>query len=378
MNLTSVSFELVFFTSGLALILFYQWYQWRRDLARLAQLPQPAPLPALEAWARLPTVSVLVPAWNEASHLPRLAQSFHALRYPHKELVLVAGGEDGSFSLAQSLAGQDVLVLEQTPGEGKQRALRKGLTLCSGEVIFLTDADCFLEDEPFERTLLPLLEGEAVATGSRCPLSAQIRIPFIVYQWLLHEYGAWRNPPYLQGLEGRNAALHRHILDKLGGFQHPAPIGTDAALAARLAAAGIRIRYLPASRMQTEHPYQVSAYLRQQSRWQRNLLLHGSPAQRRGYAAIYLARSLLALASLAGAFTLLCPFRLLTAAWGLLVIFGLTSRLRYLEVGRRTLPATFEILPPNPIQVIGFMAVEYLAWLRLWWDYFFEIRRWSW
>ena len=123
-------------------------------------------MPPLDAWPELPLVSVLVAAWNEAAHINRHIESFLALRYPNKELVLCAGGNDGTLDLAYACAGPQVELLPQAPGEGKQRALARSFHQARGEVIFLTDADCELADEPFERTLWPVIGyGEQVATG---------------------------------------------------------------------------------------------------------------------------------------------------------------------------------------------------------------------
>ena len=85
---------------GLVGVAFYNWRQWQKDKAFLAVRSEPEPLPPLETWPELPLVSVLVAAWNESEHIDRHIQSFLALRYPHKELVLCAGGNDDTYERA--------------------------------------------------------------------------------------------------------------------------------------------------------------------------------------------------------------------------------------------------------------------------------------
>ena len=93
-----------------------------------------------------------------------------ATRIAYKELILCAGGPDGTYHLAKTFTSAQVLVFEQKPGEGKQRALQRCFEQSHGVVIFLTDADCLLEDRVFERTLYPLVvEGKDAATGTWRP-----------------------------------------------------------------------------------------------------------------------------------------------------------------------------------------------------------------
>ena len=68
------------FLFGLICILWVQWRLWQKDKALLARVKSTPPLPALETWPRLPRVSVLVAAWNEADNIERHIQSFMDLR----------------------------------------------------------------------------------------------------------------------------------------------------------------------------------------------------------------------------------------------------------------------------------------------------------
>ena len=107
-----------------------------------------------------PEVSVLVAAWDEKDSIRDHVESFLALRYPQKRLVLCAGGDDGTYEIADGYAGQNVVVLRQPPGEVKQRTLQRCLDQGARGIVFLTDADCLMTDEAFERTLKPIVSGE--------------------------------------------------------------------------------------------------------------------------------------------------------------------------------------------------------------------------
>src|SRR5205823_4146563 len=106
----------------------------------------------------------------EADLLAQHIESVLVLSYPDKEYILSAGGSDGTYAIARRYEERGVVVLEQQPGEGKQRALRQCFRQATGEIIFFTDADCLLDDESFERLIIPLANGEAeAATGTARP-----------------------------------------------------------------------------------------------------------------------------------------------------------------------------------------------------------------
>ena len=225
---------------------------------------------------RAEKVSVLVAAWNEADAIDRCIKSITSLSYHHKELVVCAGGDDGTYDSARQHENGSVRVLKQAPREGKQRALRRCLTASTGEIIFLTDADCVLTDEVFESTLEPILDGrEVAATGSYEPLAEQRDLPLVTYQWAIQLYGRIHADAYSAGLLGANCAVRRADLERSGGFDAEAPTGTDYVLARTLSRAGHRLRSMPASAVATHFESSARGYLRQRARWLRNLLLHG-------------------------------------------------------------------------------------------------------
>lgn len=261
---------------GLAAIAVHNWRLWQRDKAFLAQKADPPPLPPLREWPALPTVSVLVAAWNEAEHIERHIASFLALRYPHKELVLCAGGEDGTYDIARRCADARVQVLRQMPGEGKQRALARSFPQTTGEIIFLTDADCLLDDEAFERTLLPLAGDQTtVATGMSQPLPEQRFHPLAQYQWSNDIVWAAQMSDQANGILGRNCALLRTTIRDIGAFSAHACTGTDYVMSQQLREQGYTIRAVPGSHVKTHYPTSSLEYLHMWRRWNKNLLVHG-------------------------------------------------------------------------------------------------------
>ena len=120
-----------------------------------------------------PLVSLLVAAWNEEHNIHPFLNSFLKLAYSNKELILIAGGDDKTYARASSLEHPQIILLEQQKGEGKFRALKRGLNLAKGSIIYLTDADCRLTTEVFFSVVEPIIkEKESIVTGRFRPLEA--------------------------------------------------------------------------------------------------------------------------------------------------------------------------------------------------------------
>jgi cellulose synthase/poly-beta-1,6-N-acetylglucosamine synthase-like glycosyltransferase len=300
---------------GISAVLGWNFVLWRRDCQYLKKLLQSQPQ-KLPPGADRPKVSVLLPAWNEARYVEACIRSILALRYPEKELVICAGGADGTFAICSRFAGEGVIVLEQMPGEGKQGALRRCFEVSSGEILYLTDADSVLDDECLESTLAALLlEDEAAAAGCWQPFKSEQGHPCVSYQWASHLRYQAALPDGAETLDGRNSAIRREALLAAGGFQNEAAIGTDYVLSQRLKAAGYRIRSVLASRVQTGYPHEFKDYLQQGSRWYRNRLMQGYKFKQWRDVAVSLWSAGASIFMLSGSIALLLRWRALGAVW---------------------------------------------------------------
>lgn len=330
---------------------------WHHDRALARRLS--AEQTAIPPLSRTPRVSVLVAAWNERTHIDAHIRSFLALRYPAIELVLCAGGSDETLAHARAYTSERVIVLEQHPDEGKQRALARCFEQARGELIYLTDADCRYDDEALIRLLAPLIqEGEAAATGRSRPLDDQMDRALPRYLWAADVASSARSPRYSDGLLGRNAAVTRAALERSGGLDFVARTGTDYHLAQRLRRQGSAIRLVGDSIVASEYPETLRVYRQKQSRWLRNLLLHS-----RSYGATDdLRRTLQTVVT--GAAMVIAPLsalllgRSVLVLWSLLVAHAVSAKLRYIyfsaRLHRRLVPTRL-LLALVPLTVIDFL-----------------------
>jgi cellulose synthase/poly-beta-1,6-N-acetylglucosamine synthase-like glycosyltransferase len=353
--------------------LIFNLRQWRLDLKRIHRLEAsrtkipPLDLPADQA----PGVSFLVAAWNEESTLRSCIEAIQRLSYPNFQILLCAGGTDGTWKIASKFSDPRLVLIAQRPGDGKQESLQRCLEKASGKIVYLLDAGGFITSGAFARILGPILSGdEQVVTGSPCtPIPEQIKNPFVASQCASQVYTSVYQPQYSSGLLGANSAILRQAVDQAGGFNAAFRTGGDYDLGKRLLRQQKRIRYEVEASFPIEFHTDVRGYLRQQARWIRNVAVHGlrfgayrEVASSLSCSLVGFAMLLLPCLALMLAFTRISATagRVLAAIWMCAFLHGFFSRLRYLRVAERWLGVRFpqRVLAWLPL----FLLIDFVAW----------------
>lgn len=107
-----------------------------------------------------PTVSIIVPAHNEAAVIENKVRNLAALRYPEK-LITVVIALDGCSDTTQALAeaalrdapSQRIVLHEYQPNIGKVAVLNDQITRSQSEIVALTDASAMIDSEAIIRAV---------------------------------------------------------------------------------------------------------------------------------------------------------------------------------------------------------------------------------
>jgi glycosyltransferase involved in cell wall biosynthesis len=139
----------------------------------LARIPVPS-APASAAPKPRPALSVVVPCYNESGALAelyaRVTKAAMAAVGESYEFVLVDdGSRDGTWGSIASLVATDphVLGIRLSRNYGQQLALSAGLRECSGELVFIIDADMQDPPELLSDMMRVIGEGADVVYGQR-------------------------------------------------------------------------------------------------------------------------------------------------------------------------------------------------------------------
>lgn len=119
------------------------------------------PMPA--AGVRRPSVSVVIPAKNEAGNLPWVLPRIPDLV---DEVILVDGlSSDETVAVARMVRTDVVVIHERRRGKGV--ALRSGFEAARGDLIIMLDADCSMDPAEIPEYLRLLDQGFDMVKGSR-------------------------------------------------------------------------------------------------------------------------------------------------------------------------------------------------------------------
>jgi chlorobactene glucosyltransferase len=232
-----------------ALFAVRSWDNYRR-WPLLPDVPAPAPVP---------TVSIVIPARDEAENVLRLLPSLLCLEPAPIEILVV---DDHSRDRTAAVAsGFGVRVLESTEPpagwSGKNWACQLGSRAARGEWLLFTDADTWHAPRSLGLALAAAVAERAdllsVLTGQECrSLWERLVLPFAYSHYFAAGGPAWANDDRAPSAlaNGQYLLVRRAAYDRVGGHQAVrASLGEDVDFARLLRRAGGRVRVYRAEQL---------------------------------------------------------------------------------------------------------------------------------
>jgi dolichol-phosphate mannosyltransferase len=125
----------------------------------------------MAADARVNTLSVVIPAYNEARFIGALLEKIQAvdlapLGYGMEVIVVDDCSQDRTAEIASAVPGVRLIRMERNGGKG--RAVRAGIAAAAGDLLIIQDADLEYDPRDYVPMMRALLEGRAdIVYGSR-------------------------------------------------------------------------------------------------------------------------------------------------------------------------------------------------------------------
>lgn len=233
-----------------------------------------------QAGAQAPSVSIIVPAYNEGTMIAAVLESLLAIDYPNFEIVVVDdGSSDRTYLHALPFQRRrpevECRVLAK-PNGGKFDALNHGIAHARGEFVVCIDGDSLLHPQALKHCIARFADPRvgAVAGNVRVanrgtPWSAMQALEYIA------GYGLAKRAQSAAGVvtivPGPLGAFRKSALEAVQGYDGDS-FAEDFDLTVKLLGAGWHVVYEPRAMVLTEAPERTLELLRQRYRWTRGSL----------------------------------------------------------------------------------------------------------
>lgn len=221
-----------------------------------------------ESARSFPSVSLIIPAYNEEEHISETIRAVKALSYPGGLEVVVI--DDGSLdNTAERAEAEGVRVVRQD-NAGKAAALNRGISEVKGEIVGCVDADSYPAEDVLLK-MIPFFDDHMVAAVTSSVL-VRDAISFLQkLQELEYLLIAWNRKllDYLNSVyvtPGPLSLYRKSVLEELGGFDERV-LTEDIEIAWRLQKSRYRIRMALAAKVYTTVPSSFRSWWRQRLRW---------------------------------------------------------------------------------------------------------------
>ena len=228
-------------------------------------------------------VSVMVPAHNESIVIRKTVLALLNFDYPKDRYEVIVINDNSSDNSAQVLSGiqakypdRKLIVLNtdnQLGGKGKSNALNIALSVASGSVIAIYDAD----NTPAPDALRILVEnlmaddklGAVIGKFRTRNRNASLLTRFVNIETLAYQCMNQAGRFYffkLCTIPGTNYVIRRSIINQMGGWDTKA-LSEDTEISFRLYRMGYYIKFMPLAVTWEQEPQKLKQWFKQRTRW---------------------------------------------------------------------------------------------------------------
>lgn len=220
-----------------------------------------------------PTVTIIVPCYNEEKTVLNTIDSLLELDYPKDKLEIIVvdnASKDGTWNVLQNLEKNSQIRIFQETKVGKHNALNKGLENTQTEFVGCLDADSTVHPESLKRIMSYFVNDDTMAVAP----SIVVRNPKNILQYAQRaEYDmAHYNKKMLAFLGGIHVTpgpfsiFRKTVFDKIGIYKK-AHHTEDQEIALRMQKNGLKIDHCPDAYVYTGSPNSIPKLYRQRVRW---------------------------------------------------------------------------------------------------------------
>ena len=198
-----------------------------------------------------PTLSVVVPAYNEEATLAGIVQKLLALPQLLEVIIVDDCSRDNTAAVAEKLTATDsrIKFARHENNAGKTEALKTGFALTRGDIVIVQDADLEYDPTEIPAVIKPILQGHAdVVYGSRFLVRKATRVLYF-YHFLANKVLTFSSNMLTNlnmtdvetGYKAFRGEIIRNMIIKSSGF------GFEIEVTAKIAKLGCAVYEVPIS-----------------------------------------------------------------------------------------------------------------------------------
>ena len=217
----------------------------------------------------LPSVSIIIPAYNEEENIAATIRKVAAFDYPKDLLELLVVDDGSKDKTAETARSEGVTVLTK-PNGGKAAALNYGIRLAQGEIVGCVDADSYPESGAL-LSMVPYFNEPTVAAVTSSVLVKDAKNYLERLQEMEYLLIAWGRKllDYVHSVyvtPGPLSLYRKKAVDQVGGFDTKV-LTEDIEIAWKLKSAGYDVRMALNARVYTKAPRSFKKWWNQRLRW---------------------------------------------------------------------------------------------------------------
>ena len=212
----------------------------------------------------MPSLSVIVPAWNAEKNLALCLRSLtrQVLSKGSYEVILV---DDGSTDQTAEIARRFPVVYHYQENQGPAAARNAGVFLAKGDLIFFTDADCVPDPNWLEEMAAPFARPEVTAVKGVYRTEQKDIVARFAQVEFEERFRMLEQRESIDMVDTYAAGFKKKIFMDLGGFdiRFPKANNEDTEFSYRMALQGYTMVFTPRALVRhLNHPDSVFRYFR--------------------------------------------------------------------------------------------------------------------
>lgn len=231
---------------------------------------------------KYPSVTIIVPCWNEEKTVSKTIHSLLNLDYPKDKLKIMVvddGSKDTTWEVVQKFVNNPQIELHKKENGGKYTALNYGLSKLTTDLVGCLDADSYVHKDSMKKIALYFEDKETMAVAPSIKLW-QPKNVLQLLQKIEYSFGIFTRKMYhymnaIYITPGPFSIFRREVFEKLGGYKH-AHNTEDIEIALRMQKNGYKIAHAHDAIVYTVPPKTIRKLLVQRVRWSHGFIKNAS------------------------------------------------------------------------------------------------------